>query len=59
MSKLENLLQYNHKNRKDSLEGSLYRVSCAAELVFSKVVVPRIPQHTSSVNTECAEILEG
>ena len=58
MSKLENLLQYSHKNRQDSLEGSLYRVSFAAELMFLKVLVPRLPQHTSSVNIECAEILE-
>ena len=44
---------HSHKNRKDSLEGSLDRVSLAAELEFPKILVPRLPQHTSDVNIEC------
>ena len=42
------------KKRKDSLEGSLNRVLFAAELEFPKILVPRLPQHTSNVNIECA-----
>ena len=30
-----------------------------AELGFPKIVVPRLPQHTSNVNTECAAKSEG
>ena len=45
---------HSHKKRKDSLEGSLHRVLLAAELEFPKILVPRLPQHTSDVNTECA-----
>ena len=44
----------SHKKRKDSLEGSLDRILLAAELEFPKVLVPRLPQHTSNVNIECA-----
>ena len=44
---------HSHKNRKDSLEGSLDQVSLAAELEFPKMLVPRLPQHTSDVNIEC------
>ena len=44
-----------HKKRKDSLEGSLDRVLLAVELEFPKILVPRLPQHTSDVNIECAE----
>ena len=44
----------SYKKRKDSLEGSLDRVLFAAELEFPKILVPRLPQHTSDVNTECA-----
>ena len=40
--------------RKDSLEGSLHRVLFTAELELSKILVPRLPQHTSDVNIECA-----
>ena len=40
--------------RKDSLEGSLDRVLFVAELEFPKILVPRLPQHTSDVNIECA-----
>ena len=50
-------INHSHKKRKDSLEGSLGRVLFAAELEFSKVlvpIVPRLPQHTSNINTECA-----
>ena len=42
------------KKRKDSLEGSLDRVLFAAKLEFSKILLPRLPQHTSDVNTEYA-----
>ena len=45
---------HSHKKRKDSLEGSLNRVLLAAELEFPKILVPRLPQHTSDVNIECA-----
>ena len=45
---------HSHKKRKDSMEGSLDRVSFAAETEFPKVLVPRLPQHTSNVNIECA-----
>ena len=48
------ILQHSHKKRKDSLEGSLDRVLLAAELEFPKILVPRLPQHTSDVNIECA-----
>ena len=45
---------HNHKKRKDSLEGSLdHRVLFAVELEISKVLVPRLPQHTLNVKTEC------
>ena len=47
-------LNHSHKKRKYSLEGSLDRVLLAAELGFSKILVPRLPQHTSDVNIECA-----
>ena len=43
-----------HKKRKDSLEGSLDRVLLATELEFPKILVPRLSQHTSDVNIECA-----
>ena len=46
--------QHSHKKRKDSLKGSLDRVLFAAELEFPKILVPRLPQHTSDVNIECA-----
>ena len=45
---------HNHKKRKDSLEGSLDRVLLGAELKFPKILIPRLPQHTSNVNIECA-----
>ena len=45
---------HSHKKLKDSLEGSLDRVLFAAELEFPKILVPRLPQHTSDVNIECA-----
>ena len=43
-----------HQKWKDSLEGSLDRVLFAVELEFPKILVPRLPQHTSNVNIECA-----
>ena len=48
------LIRHSHKKQKDSLEGSLDRVLFAAELGFLMILVPRLPQHTSYVNTECA-----
>ena len=39
---------------KDSLEDSLDRELLAAELELQKILVPRLPQHTSNVNIECA-----
>ena len=48
------LLQHSHKKRKDSLESSLDRVLLTAELEFPKILVPRLSQHTSNVNSECA-----
>ena len=45
---------HSHKKPKDSLEGSLERVLLAAEFEFPKIVVPRLPHHTSNVNIECA-----
>ena len=47
-------LYQSHKKRKDSLEDSLDRVLFAAELEFPKILVPRLPQNSSNVNTECA-----
>ena len=47
-------LHHSHKKWNDSLEGSLDRVLLAAELEFLKILVPRLPQHTSNVNIECA-----
>ena len=45
---------HSHKNRKDSLEGSLDRVLFATELAFPKILVFRLPQHTSNVKNEYA-----
>ena len=44
------ILYHSHKKRKESLD----RVLLAAELEFPKKLVPRLPQHTSHLNTECA-----
>ena len=46
--------QLNMSIQKDSLEGSLDQVIFAAELEFPKILVPRLPQHISDVNIECA-----
>ena len=43
---------HSHKIRKDSLGGGLDRVLFTAEPEFSKILVPRLLQHTSDVNTE-------
>ena len=43
---------HSHEKRKDSLEGSLDQVLFAGELKFPKILVPRLPQHTSNVNIE-------
>ena len=45
---------HSHKKRTNSLEGSLGRALLAAKLEFTKILIPRLPQHTSNVNTECA-----
>ena len=45
---------HSHKKRKTSLEGSLDRVLLATELEFPKILEPRLPQHTSDGNIECA-----
>ena len=37
------------------MEGSLDQVLFASELEFPKIAVPRLPQHTSNVNIECAK----
>ena len=50
---------HNHKKRKDSLEGSLDRILFATELEFSKILVPKLPQHTSNANIKCAESQNG
>ena len=43
---------HSHKKGKDSLEGSLVRVLFEAELEFPNILVSRLPQNTSNVNTE-------
>ena len=48
----DNRYLHSHKKRKDSLEGSLDRVLLAAELELPKILVPKLSQHTSDVNTE-------
>ena len=45
---------HSQKKHKGSLEGSLNRVLFAAELEFSKMLVPSLPQNTSNVSNECA-----
>ena len=47
-------LKHSHKKQKNSLEGSLDRLLLAVELEFPKILVPRPPQYTSSVNIEFA-----
>ena len=44
---MSNLSNHSNKKRKDSLEDSLYQVLFAAELEFWKILVPKLPQHTS------------
>ena len=43
---------HSQKKRKDGLEGSLNGVLFVSELELSKILVPRLPQHTSNVNIE-------
>ena len=45
---------HSHKKREDSLEGSLNQVLFAAELEFPNILVPRLLQHSSYLNNECA-----
>ena len=47
-------LHHSHEKRKDSLEGGMIQVLFAAELVISKIPVPRLPQNTSNVNIKSA-----
>ena len=42
------------RNGKIVWKGSLDPVLLVAELEFPKILVPRLPQHTSNVNIECA-----
>ena len=48
------MLSFSHKKWSNNLEGSLDRVLFATELEFLKMLVPRLPEHTSNVNTEFA-----
>ena len=48
------MCKHSNKKRKDSLECSLDQALPAVELEFPKILVPRLPQHTSNVNIECA-----
>ena len=45
----------SHKKQEDSLEGGLDRVSFAVELEVLKILVPRLLQNSSNINTEFAE----
>ena len=47
------MYSHSHKKRKDSLKGSLDRVLLRDELEFPKILVLRLPQHTSNVNIKC------
>ena len=49
---MKNILRHSHKKWKNRLEVSLDRLLFAAELEFPKILVPRIPQHTSNVNIQ-------
>ena len=44
----------SHKKREDSLESRRYRILFAAELEFSKILVPSLRQNSSNVNLEFA-----
>ena len=48
------MLLNSHKKQKDSLEGSQDQVLLVAEIELPKILVPRLSQHTSDVNIECA-----
>ena len=53
-SSVYNSLRYQRcKHRHKKWKGTLDRVLFAAELEFPKILVPRLPQHTSNVNIEC------
>ena len=45
---------HSHKKWKDSLEGRMDQVLLLAELEIPRILVPRVTQDTSNVNTECA-----
>ena len=46
--------EHSHKKWKVSLKGSLDRALPAGELEFPKILVPRLSQHTSNGNIQCA-----
>ena len=48
-----NKWEHSHKKHKDSLDGSLDRVSFVAKLGFPKILVARLFLNTPKVNTEC------
>ena len=48
------IFNHSQNERTDNLEGSIDQVLFVVELEFLNVLVPRLPQHTSEVNTECA-----
>ena len=48
------MFDHSHTKRKNSLKGSLDLVSSGAEIEFPKILVSRLPQNTSNVNTEFA-----
>ena len=48
------MFKHSHKKWKDSLKGNLNRVLFPAGLELPKRLVPRLPQNSSKVNTECA-----
>ena len=50
-----NTLRYHcHKKPRDSLQSSLDWLLFATELEFLKILLPRLPQNSSNLNTECA-----
>ena len=48
------ILRHSKNKWNDSIEGSLDRVLFEGDPGFPKSLMPRIPQNTSNINTECA-----
>ena len=48
------IFNHSQNERTDNLDGSIDQVLFVVELEFLNVLVPRVPQHTSEVNIECA-----